>query len=291
MLTNFEHTLVGVSLVAIGAVGLYVNRLLYQKLSKKSGSKVNSLLLHLILNNIGIILVAFPFPTISSFKHKWAFSDSICTFYGSSSLLFGYNIMISVAMLCLDMTLQKKFANYDSFRSTARNFMIGYSWLNSILWSLAPVIGWSSISYEPSKTSCTVDFAMPNTAYITYILTVFIFCFVIPVMVMVLCHFITGSEVSTKETQTNDKKVFTLMVLFVIEWTPFAVCFLWPILDDPKNMPLRLTVVAPLIAKLSVIATPWMFLEQESAVEEKKKINELILNTIINSISMFNYLN
>ncbi len=67
-LTGFEHNLVGGAIVAIGLLGLYLNKNLYSKNGKQS--KPSNLVLHVILNNIALIVIDFPFPVISSFKHE-----------------------------------------------------------------------------------------------------------------------------------------------------------------------------------------------------------------------------
>jgi hypothetical protein len=34
---------------------------------------------------------------------------------------------------------------------------------------------------------------------------------------------------------------------------------MWPILSDPKNMPMRLSAFGPLFAKLAVVSTPLIY--------------------------------
>jgi hypothetical protein len=34
---------------------------------------------------------------------------------------------------------------------------------------------------------------------------------------------------------------------------------MWPIFNDPKKMPMRLSAVAPLFAKLAVVSTPLIY--------------------------------
>ncbi len=43
-------------------------------------------------------------------------------------------------------------------------------------------------------------------------------------------------------------------------WTPYAVCYLWPLFADIKNLSIRFNAAAPVIAKLSVITTPMLLM-------------------------------
>lgn len=74
------------------------------------------------------------------------------------------------------------------FRSKVRKLMIAWIWLNSLFWSMAPLAGWSHISYEPSRLSCTVDMMHPDIGYKTYIVSCFIWCYVIPCVLMIYCR-------------------------------------------------------------------------------------------------------
>ncbi len=86
--------------------------------------------------------------------------------------------------------------------------MIAYSWINSIFWSFAPIFGWSKISFEPSGTSCTVDYTSPDNSYITYIIACFMFCFVLPIAVMIICQF------AIKNNKKEDHKSHVIINLF-----------------------------------------------------------------------------
>ena len=49
--------------------------------------------------------------------------------------------------------------------------------------------------------------------------------------------------------------------MFVIEWTPYSIEYFWPIIGDPKNIPLRLSALAPLFAKIAVVSTTFIYLK------------------------------
>lgn len=272
-ITEGEHLMVAYAIAGIGSVGLAANLVLYQKISKQR--EQNNLLMYLMIMNVGLIVIDFPFPVISSFASKWAFSSQMCTFYGASSLVFGFSIMLSVLMLCLDMIFQKKYDNYDTFKSKVRNFMIAYMLFNSLFWGLAPAFGWSQIAQELTKTSCTVDFVNADKLYYTYIVSCFVLQFAGPILIMLYCLFTDDSNENTQEKidRNNDfkNKMFSLISMFIIVWTPYAICYMWPLFSDIKNLSVKFNAAAPVIAKLCVITTPLVYIADQQKEEETKK--------------------
>ncbi len=63
--------------------------------------------------------------------------------------------------------------------------MLVFVWVNSFVWGLAPLFGWSRIWYEPTNVSCTVDIMHPNAQYVSYILVTAVWCYALPVLVMI----------------------------------------------------------------------------------------------------------
>lgn len=65
---------------------------------------------------------------------------------------------------------------------------VGGSWLYSLIWTVPPLIGWSSYGIEGAGTSCSVRWTSESAESVSYIICLFIFCLVIPVMVMIYCY-------------------------------------------------------------------------------------------------------
>lgn len=172
--------------------------------------------------------------------------------------------------------------------------MIIWSWIASIFWSVAPLLGWSRISYEPTYTSCTVDLMHPDKAYVSYIISCFICCYLLPVGLMVFVRIkpdknyepvatdVNKSYQVSSHTQLNfsnqpkkffyfKKKIVILFLLFIIAWSPYAIVYLWPVFGDPKLIPISLAAAAPVFAKLSVVLTPLvLWNEHDQLINENK---------------------
>jgi hypothetical protein len=107
------------------------------------------------------------------------------------------------------------------YRNLVQKLMVLYSWLTTLFFSVCPLLGWSSISYEISKTSCTVIY-FPNQGYESYIIVSAVFCFVIPVLALTICKIryfkvsIAGATLSVSNQKPIESHFFFKYNLFSI---------------------------------------------------------------------------
>lgn len=62
---------------------------------------------------------------------------------------------------------------------------VGGSWLYSLIWTVPPLLGWSSYGLEGAGTSCSVSWTERTAQSHAYIICLFIFCLGLPVLAMV----------------------------------------------------------------------------------------------------------
>lgn len=65
---------------------------------------------------------------------------------------------------------------------------VGGSWLYSLVWTVPPLLGWSSYGLEGAGTSCSVMWTERSSGSHSYIICLFVFCLGLPVLVMVYCY-------------------------------------------------------------------------------------------------------
>jgi hypothetical protein len=94
--------------------------------------------------------------------------------------------------------------------------MVLFIWINSLFWGLTPLMGWSRIGFEPTGTSCTVDFMHPDYEYVSYIVFCGIWCYALPLLVMVYCRMknMPQYDLIPKNTYTHNK-VCSFVVLSI----------------------------------------------------------------------------
>lgn len=62
------------------------------------------------------------------------------------------------------------------------------SWVYSLIWTLPPLIGWSHYGPEGPGTTCSVNWKAKTANNISYIVCLFIFCLIVPLLVIVFCY-------------------------------------------------------------------------------------------------------
>lgn len=62
------------------------------------------------------------------------------------------------------------------------------SWVYSLIWTLPPLFGWSRYGPEGPGTTCSVDWTTKTANNISYIICLFIFCLIVPFLVIVFCY-------------------------------------------------------------------------------------------------------
>ena len=89
--------------------------------------------------------------------------------------------------------------------------MIAYTWINSLFWSVTPLVGWTSFGYEPSGTSCTVVY-FPNDGYTAYMIGCSTACYLLPIVSIYYCKLRNHINNSSKRTKST-----TMSVCFFFE--------------------------------------------------------------------------
>lgn len=65
---------------------------------------------------------------------------------------------------------------------------ITLSWVYSLIWTAPPLFGWSHYGPEGPGTTCSVDWTARTANSISYIICLFVFCLIVPFLVIVFCY-------------------------------------------------------------------------------------------------------
>lgn len=96
--------------------------------------------------------------------------------------------LISLAVLSYERYSTLTLCNKRNADYRKALLAVGGSWIYSLVWTVPPLIGWSSYGVEGAGTSCSVRWSSESAKSTSYIICLFIFCLVIPVMVMMYCY-------------------------------------------------------------------------------------------------------
>ncbi|XP_039245430.1 visual pigment-like receptor peropsin [Pipra filicauda] len=151
-------------------------------------------------------------------------------------------------------------------------------WVAAFFWSAAPLLGWGSYTDRMYGT-CEIDWAKANfsTIYKSYIISIFICCFFLPVTVMVfsyvsiintvkLSHALTGLGDPTDRQRRIERDVTRVSIVictaFIIAWSPYAVISIWSAYGHP--VPNLTSILASLFAKSASFYNPIIYFGMSS---------------------------
>ncbi|RLV98644.1 hypothetical protein DV515_00010540 [Chloebia gouldiae] len=151
-------------------------------------------------------------------------------------------------------------------------------WVAAFFWSAAPLLGWGSYTDRMYGT-CEIDWAKANfsTIYKSYIVSIFICCFFLPVTVMVfsyvsiintvkLSHALTGLGDPTDRQRRIERDVTRVSIVictaFIIAWSPYAVISIWCAYGHP--VPNLTSILASLFAKSASFYNPIIYFGMSS---------------------------
>uniref|UniRef100_A0A3B3YX10 G-protein coupled receptors family 1 profile domain-containing protein n=1 Tax=Poecilia mexicana TaxID=48701 RepID=A0A3B3YX10_9TELE len=116
-----------------------------------------------------------------------------------------------------------------------------YIWVTAGFWSAAPLLGWGSYT-DRGYGTCEIDWskASYSAVYRSYIISIFVFCFFVPVLIMFFCYVSIintvkrGNALSANGDLTDrqrkierDVTIVMICTAFILAWSPYAVVSMW----------------------------------------------------------------
>nr|BDL46495.1 retinochrome [Peronia verruculata] len=276
---KFEHATVGALYMLFCIVGVstnFITAMTFYKDGKLLTSSKPWLHILLALANIGVVAPS-PFPASSSFSGRWLYGNTVCQLYAFEGMFVGITAIGAVIALCIERYV---IANRTDSKESIGWF---YFWAvlmvlgNGLFWAMMPLLGWSKYAVEHTGTSCAIDWKNPDESYVSYMVTLEIFSFCLPMMIGLICLYSAHSKPTAQTTagpssaaqgQTTDVNqapfaedqlqslcyVFILLVL--MGWGPFAFLCTSSIVGGPSGFSMLAACIPPLACKLMVSAYP-----------------------------------
>ena len=206
----------------------------------------NLFILNITLGDLLYSLVALPMLAASNAKGEWLFGDAGCTAYGFITTFFALGSMMHLVGAAYERytTICKLFDDGEAqFSRKKASILSGFFWCYSFVWSVLPILGWSSYVQEGVGTSCSIDWKSGGVENVSYAVCLTLSCYVVPVFVIVFCFYKSYRTVQklseqarghwgenstvTQETIAAESKMARIAVVmttgFIFAWTPYAV--------------------------------------------------------------------
>ena len=175
----------------------------------------------------------FPLMVAAVIHGEWPFTQAVCSFQGSLTIIFCTASILTLAFVAIDryFAIVNKLKYVRKVTPTFLTICVTYSWLEPICLAIMPNVGWSHYEYIPGEYLCTADWTI-------YSYTIFIFTSTIGLSVLVILYcyvwvFKVARDQSRKVAEhalhyrghpANRRETRTAKILFVVI-TTFSICW------------------------------------------------------------------
>ncbi|CAF0999718.1 unnamed protein product [Rotaria sordida] len=272
---------IGYYFLFIWIVGTSLNAyVLYMFIRHKNlrQSSTNIFICGLILANFIEACFDIPLPTIALIGCRWIFTYVGCVIDAIIAYFAGCSNMYMLCFISIDRYLVVTRSLSTSVITVKRAYIIiicGY--LLALFWTLLPVIGWSSYDYEGVGASCSIKWEERSLNVISYNITIFIFVYLIPVIIIIITNISTYKVVHEHRRRTSinldefrcqrqyliERRVtFTIILIisgYMLAWTPYAIMSFICAFIDAEYFPPIFGTIPALFAKTSVVWNPLIY--------------------------------
>ncbi|XP_012555848.2 opsin-3 [Hydra vulgaris] len=192
----------------------------------------------------------------------------LCIASGFIVLGFAITNISHLAMLSFIRTFAIKYPMrylqlHKMFWCKVASILVCYA--NGFFWAILPLLGWSKYELDLDKKRCSLDWSLTKANSFSYILTIFIFCNILPGIIIVLTLYFskktvfrrkTCKDCQNRETDILEKEYLRVCFLsataYFLFWTTYAIVSVLTLLK--VFVPVELTTTTALVAKLSTIS-------------------------------------
>lgn len=249
----------------------------------KRGKETNHLdLIMLSLAIADIIRSGIGYPVeIDAINHSKQINKISCKIAGFSTTFLG---IVSITHLvgisierCILINFPWRARDWFANKWIAL-YIIVPSWCYSFIWALMPLFGWSSYAREQgAKYRCSIDLSSSNKENSSYAYTLLVFCFVIPVLLIIISSALTikqmgsmrrasvnigmdahASGLRRQQEVKHNIMAFALIITFFVAWSPYAACVL--VMTIYGKVGETLLTFSVILAKTSTLYNPIIYI-------------------------------
>ncbi|KAM5163692.1 opsin-5-like [Mantella aurantiaca] len=285
-LSEQGETIIGIYLLTLGWMSWFGNSIVIFILYKQRANLLPTdyLTFNLAVSDASVSVFGYSRGIIEIFN---VFRDDgflitsiwTCQVDGFLTLLFGLASINTLTLISVTRYIKgchPQRANCISRSSITVSLIL--IWIAALFWSAAPLLGWGSYRDRLYGT-CEIDWtkASFSTIYKSYIISIFICCFFLPVMVMVFCYVsiintVKSSRALATEGSLSDRQrkmerdvtrvSIVICTAFIIAWSPYAVISMWSACG--YFIPNLTSILAALFAKSASFYNPLIYFGMSS---------------------------
>ena len=223
--------------------------------------------------------LAVPFSIAWHFNKEWPFGMAGCKAHAFMIFLFALVSITHLASISAGKYLNITRSLYrDSYFDKKQVMLIILaSWVYSLGFSVAPLLGWSRYGLEGTNATCSLKWESSQAGDKAYFGVVFIACYLLPIVVITFCYYkihevskgivVTSSQlgqVAVTMTQALLQKhrksamyYLSIIIAFMVSWSPYAVVSFLLVLGREVNP--TATSACSVFAKTSFFLNPILY--------------------------------
>ena len=158
--------------------------------NKHLRTPTNSFVMALCVCDFFMCVIGVPIPTVYAWRRTAIESHAICIVDGFAVFFLALSSMYIHAAISVDRYVVNV-RPLASFLVTQRvaSLAIGVCFLVGLFWTVMPLLGWNRYTREGIGVACSISWQSGDDASkASYIFAVFVFCLILPLVVMVFCY-------------------------------------------------------------------------------------------------------
>uniref|UniRef100_A0A182JS56 G-protein coupled receptors family 1 profile domain-containing protein n=1 Tax=Anopheles christyi TaxID=43041 RepID=A0A182JS56_9DIPT len=271
LMAPWAYNASAITLFFIGFFGFFLNLFVIALMCKdmQLWTPMNIILFNLVCSDFSVSIIGNPLTLTSAISHRWIFGRTLCVAYGFFMSLLGITSITTLTVLSYERycLISRPFSSRNLSRRGAF-LAIFFIWGYSFALTSPPLFGWGAYVQEAANISCSVNWESQTKNATTYIIFLFVFGLVVPLIVIVYSY--TNIIVNMRENsarvgrinraeQRVTSMVAVMIVAFMVAWTPYAIFALIEQFGPPELIGPGLAVLPALVAKSSICYNPIIY--------------------------------
>lgn len=284
---KWQHYALAISYMVIMFVGVTGNFLVIYLFArcKALRTPANILVISLACSDL-LMMLKMPIFIYNSLHLGPALGDKACRLYGFVGGLSGTCSICTITAISLDRFYVVKYPLKNRFSSQRAKLCVSFSWLYAGSFSIIPLldIGYGRYVPEGFLTSCSFDYLTDNNSAKSFIWIFSFGAFVLPITLITFFYSsilrvvvqkkpvpgkqrLTGRE-SQRHMKVEDKRkqelrvtavVFSVIVVWFLAWTPYAIIALLGICGQNDIIYPLSSMIPALFCKSAACCDPFIY--------------------------------
>ncbi|XP_053999653.1 rhodopsin, long-wavelength-like [Hylaeus anthracinus] len=202
------HSLLGLVIGVLGFISVSGNGMvIYIFLSTKSlRTPSNLFVVNLAISDFGMMLCMSPPMVINCYHETWVLGPVFCEVYAMLGSLFGCSSIWTMTMISFDRyNVIVKGLSGKPLTITGAILRIFGVWGFSLIWTVAPMLGWNRYVPEGNMTACGTDYFSQDFSSVSYLVMYSIWVYFAPLFLICYSYWFIIKAVAAHEKNMREQ--------------------------------------------------------------------------------------